>query len=306
MLRIIKKVVWSFIHFLGRTEMFFLKAFYLKKKPLNPPIFIIGLPRSGTTILYQLLTHKFDLSYINNFIARHYKSPFLALLISKLIIKDKIHNCFTSNYGYSSSSVAPSEGGNLWKRWFKPEIAYYEKNMPLYKSMQQFRSFIYLWMKAQKKPIIIKNLRFGQRISVLYKIFPEALFIVIKRNPVYNLQSMYLAGEDMRESLKSWCPYKETLITNDKILLTYRIKEQIEAIYERDLKLFSKNQVLNLTYEDLCHNPANILKKANTFFLKNNVLVYNRNSSYDYHLKSSNIQRIKDEEFLRLISLSSK
>ena len=28
------------------------------------PVFIIGLPRSGTTLIYQLLTNKYNFSYI--------------------------------------------------------------------------------------------------------------------------------------------------------------------------------------------------------------------------------------------------
>ncbi|MEA1896642.1 MAG: hypothetical protein U9N53_03130, partial [Bacteroidota bacterium] len=34
----------------------------------NSPVFIIGIPRSGTTILYQLVTQIFNVSYFNNFI----------------------------------------------------------------------------------------------------------------------------------------------------------------------------------------------------------------------------------------------
>ena len=38
----------------------------------KPPIFIIGPPRSGSTLLYQVLTSYFDLSYFKNLHSKYY------------------------------------------------------------------------------------------------------------------------------------------------------------------------------------------------------------------------------------------
>ncbi len=50
----------------------------LKYLDLYPPVFIIGPPRSGTTVLYQLLCKHTNFSYINNFIGHWYRIPILA------------------------------------------------------------------------------------------------------------------------------------------------------------------------------------------------------------------------------------
>ena len=40
-----------------------------------PPIFIIGAPRSGSTLLYQVLTDYFEVGYISNLHAHFFGSP---------------------------------------------------------------------------------------------------------------------------------------------------------------------------------------------------------------------------------------
>ena len=41
----------------------------------RPIIFVMGLPRSGTTPLVQLLVQKFKLGYVTNLVARFWESP---------------------------------------------------------------------------------------------------------------------------------------------------------------------------------------------------------------------------------------
>ncbi|MCB0031474.1 MAG: sulfotransferase, partial [Anaerolineales bacterium] len=40
-------------------------------------LFVVGAPRSGTTLLYQLLATRFAVSYFNNFTARFTAAPLL-------------------------------------------------------------------------------------------------------------------------------------------------------------------------------------------------------------------------------------
>ena len=41
---------------------------YATKEPEYQPVFIIGSPRSGSTILYQLITNYLDVLYVDNLI----------------------------------------------------------------------------------------------------------------------------------------------------------------------------------------------------------------------------------------------
>ena len=64
------------------TEIELIEKF---EKPKLPVIFIVGAQRSGTTLLMQLMTQYFELSYPNNFIARYWDSPYIGAILYKNI-----------------------------------------------------------------------------------------------------------------------------------------------------------------------------------------------------------------------------
>ena len=69
---------------------------YLKSKP---PVFIIGPPRSGTTVLYQLLCKHFNFGYTNNFVADWYNIPITATRLYNRFSSQKSSIELSSNFG---------------------------------------------------------------------------------------------------------------------------------------------------------------------------------------------------------------
>src|SRR6056297_2325285 len=87
----------------------FLEEFnkYLLKKEINeykdfpvkyPFLFVIGAPRSGTTLLTQLIANSFDVSYINNLAARFFLAPLYGIKFSKTVLGEAKQSDFQSNY----------------------------------------------------------------------------------------------------------------------------------------------------------------------------------------------------------------
>ena len=52
------------------------------------PLFIIGPPRSGSTLLYQYLARYFDISYFNNYHHKNYMCPSFAELKKQSLKKN--------------------------------------------------------------------------------------------------------------------------------------------------------------------------------------------------------------------------
>ena len=48
-------------------------------------VFVVGLPRSGTTLLTQVLAYCLDAGYVNNFAARFWLAPVHGLRLSRLM-----------------------------------------------------------------------------------------------------------------------------------------------------------------------------------------------------------------------------
>ncbi|MFW5879616.1 MAG: sulfotransferase, partial [bacterium] len=56
--------------------------------PQLPVIFIVGLPRSGTTPLAQMMVQRFRLGYVTNLIAKFWNSPELGIALTKELSSD--------------------------------------------------------------------------------------------------------------------------------------------------------------------------------------------------------------------------
>jgi len=93
-----------------------------------PNIFIFGLPRSGTTLAYQLIANSLDVGYINNLMARFWLAPLSGIVLSLSIIGDKRDNSFISDYGVNPTHTKEEF---IWlqenyKKNIYSDIAYYD------------------------------------------------------------------------------------------------------------------------------------------------------------------------------------
>ena len=84
-----------------------------------PIVFIIGLHRSGTTLLNQILAHTSNYGYINNIIARFWRAPVFGIQLSKQLIGEEREINFNSNYGKTNHISGPHEFSFFWHHWFK-------------------------------------------------------------------------------------------------------------------------------------------------------------------------------------------
>jgi len=230
---------------------------FASKTPEHPIVFILGAPRSGSTILYQLVTNFFDVSYINNLIHLSRENLFFGFWLSNLLYKNKKHNNFQSNYGNTNKFGlnAPSEGGQIWYKWFSKEKTYFEEWDLSNQKINQIKKLFYAIINKQQKPLIIKNLTFCQRLQVLKQIFPEAKIIIIKRDPLYIAQSLYIGRTKNNYQLNEWWSIKPKNYHSLKNLnvfsqiagQVYNIEKQISE----DIRLFPQKNIIKINYEDL-------------------------------------------------------
>ena len=60
-------------------------------------VFVVGAPRSGTTVLIQALAAAFDVGYISNLAASFWQAPALGVLFSRRLVPERI---FSGNSRY--------------------------------------------------------------------------------------------------------------------------------------------------------------------------------------------------------------
>jgi hypothetical protein len=268
-------------------------------------IFIVGAPRTGSTILYQLLTYAYNFNYISNLGAQFYHSLYLGNLIQNYLQKDKTHSSFTSVNGKTEGLFSPHECGKFWYRWFpkSPQFVdeeYYEKNN--FRLLLNTVSKIY---HKNKNPIIFKNTVNSMRIRVIKKLFPNALIIFIRRNPVETALSILKQREKINKDKNKWWAIEPP---NYNELKNLPYPEQIyysELQIAKDVKLFDSKQIYEIFYEQLCSDTLSKLNQLDDFFIQNNLNIKKRNDLNNFVL-NCNQNSEHDPEYILLKTEADK
>ena len=164
----------------------------LEGGPLSHPIvLIVGLPRSGTTLAYQVLASAFRCSFFDNFSALFPRSTISAARALGRNGRRK-PNSFASYYGKTAGLSGPNDAFHVWNRWLGDD--HYLPKFPLDPEVaEDMRRFFGAWMTAFPGPLVNKNNRNSLCMSELATILPSAFFVVVERDPIYVAQSLYSA-----------------------------------------------------------------------------------------------------------------
>lgn len=189
---------FPFIYFYGRQRVRF------------DPVFIIGAPRTGSTILYQSISNHFDVLYIDNFSSFFYRNLFFGFLISRVFFGRREHGNFEADHGDTSlyGLHAPSECGDFWYRFIPRNQHYVSPSEVTVKAVDSIRREISALINFYNKPIVINNNNAGLRLALINKAFPCARFIVTDREPLYVAQSLLKARNHFYGDVTKWWSMK--------------------------------------------------------------------------------------------------
>ena len=239
-----------------------------------PPVFIIGAPRSGTTLLYKVLIEKLNLGYISNLSARFYPVPSVSTWLLKKLTNISHKKGYEFKYGLMPGFGSPSEFGEFWYQWFpKGKNVYVAPLQTPINHLKQLRlaigglSFIY------KGSVIFKNVYNSMRIAPICEAMHNARFLVCKRDYKETALSILNARKKITPDHRRWwsLPPKEI---DSLIQLDYaeQIAGQIYYTYHQidiDMLRYGKDKFLEINYEELCRDvPAEI--EIIKYFLEKN------------------------------------
>ena len=237
----------------------------------HQPVFIIGAPRTGSTILYQTITNQFDVLYVDNLVCEFHKNFFFGFWLSDKIFKLKAHNCFKSNHGNTKECGrhAPSECGEFWYRWLPRDRHFIDYDDITDKMVKEIREEISTIINYFDKPLVFKNLNAGQRLRLLSRCFPEAKFIFIKREPIFTAQSIIKAKRKVGiADNEFWSVMPKNYKRLEKLNSYEQIIKQIYYIEKQimeDSKLYRHNNFLTIDYRELGKEFEATLKRCRDF-----------------------------------------
>lgn len=83
-----------------------------------PTILVVSAPRTGSTLLTQVLASRLNVGYISNLMARFYNTPMVGARLQNLILANKVHELrsYKSKHGVTPDIYEPHEFGYFWSR----------------------------------------------------------------------------------------------------------------------------------------------------------------------------------------------
>ena len=262
---------------LNKAELNFLFDFnnYIEPFDLNlyddvdedlPIIWIVGLPRTGTTLITELMCNCLDVGYINNLIARFWKAPLTGIKLSKMILGESRIIDYTSDYGKSNRITGPHEFSYFWQKWLRVDNFANYKPESASESIDwnSLRQLINNMSSLFQKPMVFKGMEFiAFHCENFRRYFPKSLFIYIERDVMDVACSIAQARLDYYGSLDTWWS-AYPLEYPELVDLSYgdQIAGQVYYLsrcYEGILENISDDQFIRITYEKLCEQPQKFL-----------------------------------------------
>lgn len=283
--------------------------YHALRKEGYQPIFIVGAPRTGSTLLCQILSNTFDFLYIDNLIATFYRNLYFGFWLSDQIFHQKPHNCFNSIYGGTKSYGlrGPSESGNFWYQWLPRDKQYMGRGETPEKTIREIREIVFAVMNRYKKPLLIKNLNTDQRMGLIFEIAPNAKFIFIKRDPLFTAQSIFICRKRLGIREEEWWSIKPKEYEQLSHLGYHsRIVKQIyflERQIMKDSRLFPKENFVIIDYKELCLNTEKIITDSYKFIGRD---IRKRQNAITPRIRFQEEKRIDDEDFEKLEKEISK
>ena len=238
--------------------------------PIDQPlIFVVGAPRSGTTLLSQLLAYCLDVGYIDNFTARFWLAPVHGLRLSRLIVGGPQPGAFESEYARTSRPTDIHEFGYFWRRWLNKHTfedvvhaAEHEEGI----DWPGLRLTLANIQHELGRPLVAKNMLGAYHMPRLRRELGPVIFVCIERDPLDACISILDARRKYYSDPGAWWSYVPVEYEQLKDLDAWeQVAGQVHylgAYYDRELSALGVDAAIRVTYEDLCRDPAGILQRV--------------------------------------------
>ncbi len=243
------------------------EACFGREGPSRPPLFIVGLPRAGTTLIAQTICHCLKVSYLPelaNFV------PFAPAFASWASRKSQpqYRSTFSSHYGTSPGLASPAEGVT-WNLWFEKDRFYEHPEELPEPSRRALSGMVGRIERIGQGPFVNKNLRNNNRVRLLAELFPDAMFLIVLRRPIDVATSLLIGRRDLAGGVGSWFSIKprdyESFRNAEPVVQIARQVGGLVRDLADDIAVVGASRFSIVSYEDFCREPRGFLDDLSRF-----------------------------------------
>lgn len=237
-----------------------------------PLIYVVGAPRSGTTLLSQLISRHLPVGYISNLIARFWLRPSVGIRLSRTLFADDERKKISlhSTHGTTEGTTNPHEFGYFWRYWLNLDEALThhlsDGMLSAIDAVGLKNALENEILSVFNRPVVFKNVICGFHAEFLTALHPASIFIYISRDPEAAAASILKVRQERFGSYETWWSLKPS---------TYPfyppprdpVDEVVRQVFDcqREMELELKKPNVNsffITYKALCEDPQMVLNKV--------------------------------------------
>ena len=232
----------------------------------RPAVFVFGLPRSGTTLTYQLLASGLEVGYVDNLVARFWLAPCQGIAVSRAVFGDRRTASFHSDLGRSTDPRGPHEFAYFWRHWLgiagtEDLLAFGSPRRPV--DWPAVVAAVGRMQDALSAPMVFKTNYVGQWTDRFCSAFPMPLVVYPHRRPVDVALSILRARRRYYGDPDHWWatfpPEYATLADQDVVVQIVGQVHGLRRAYRDQLDRVPRQLVLEVDYAELCADPSAVV-----------------------------------------------
>ncbi len=235
----------------------------LSNRSNGPHIIICGPARSGTTLVYQMLTDALPVAYVKNFTVLFSRAPILASAWFSRNKKKGTDKSYKNYYGKTAGFQSPSEANHLWNGWVDGDASGFRTQMNA-DGGRRMAEFFTRFSALHQLPTLSKNNNANAFADVIADHLDNVYFICMRRDTRYLAQSLITARMEINGNINQ--SYGVTDVTSlDQADPIAEVIDQITFLnnlaIEQQQKI-GKDRFWFVDYEEFCKNPQLLVDRV--------------------------------------------
>jgi len=243
----------------------------------DPPVFILGYWRSGTTHLHYLMSQDKQFGYLNNFQSFSFNiclvtGAWLKYLMARITpptrFVDRMELTMDHPQEEEQNMANTSTRTGLLSLFFPKDQAYFQK-YNLFRGIsgkekccwqKKYKQLLTTISIANKyKPLLLKNPHNTSRVKELLELYPNAKFIYLHRNPYQVYPSMMRLFDRVIQS-----QYLQDPEIGFEATWTLESYKTIQEKYLAERALIPKGNLVEVSFDELEKTPMQSLERIYT------------------------------------------
>lgn len=236
-------------------------------------VYVVGLPRSGTTLASQVLVRHLEIAAVNNVVARFWRRPSVGVRLSRVLLgpgHGRSSITLESDLGVTRGLAEPHEFGYFWRRHLLLDE---HPNHRLPESLRARISIAELGRTLEDeiiqpfgRPVLIKNPICGLNARLLAAAHPRTIFVRMMRDHAAVVRSILASRQRRYGSHSTWWslapstwPFDPPI--EDPVSEVVRQVRDLERDLDDELAP-AEMRSINVDYERLCRDPDAVVEQV--------------------------------------------